>query len=289
MSKKIILSLLILSLVNIPTLAKEEIQTIKLDENTIDLNVDILKERSRTIPPLTLEFDTTEVQNVIEEKIEQTTETLEKVQEQAEQIEEVKQVVEEKVQEEVEQVEEVKTVVEEKFQEQAKQIEEVKETVKEIPTVIETEEIRGLTPIEMTTPENSKSQVENIMANAETEDGEIRLDSTATNSAIKTVTPADAPKWEEFCEIGYENASKKEKENIFSIINFVNAQRIKNNYWAERRENFEKAINHCNSLEENARNYCYEGVRKTETEKNEFYEQQRKDTNYKNQGIRVDK
>lgn len=123
---------------------------------------------------------------------------------------------------------------------------------------------------------------------------EVTLDDSAMvndiqESVVLPVKPSEIPKWEEFCESGYENAKLSEKQNILNVINFVDAERTKSNYWAERRLNFEKSIEHCNSLTEEKRSYCYEGVRKSETERNEMYEQQRKLMNYKNRGIVVDK
>ena len=73
-----------------------------------------------------------------------------------------------------------------------------------------------------------------------------------------------------------ENAQVKDKKNILNVINFVDAERTKSNYWAERRVNFEKSINHCNTLADDKRAYCYEGVRSSEKERNQIYEQQRK-------------
>lgn len=129
--------------------------------------------------------------------------------------------------------------------------------------------------------------------------GEIVLDETDTlelptgteeqhniQAAAKIV---EAPKWEEFCESGYEDAKLREKKNIFNIINFVDAEQDKSNYWAERRINFEKAMEHCNTLTAEEKGYCYEGVRNAELERNEMYEQQRKQINYKNRGILIDK
>ena len=99
----------------------------------------------------------------------------------------------------------------------------------------------------------------------------------------------EAPKWEEICESGYENAKIREKKNILNVINVVDAEQTKSNYWAERRLNFEKAIEHCNTLTAEERAFCYEGVRNAEKERNEMYEMQRKHINYKNQGIVIDK
>ena len=128
--------------------------------------------------------------------------------------------------------------------------------------------------------------------------GEITLDELDTLDVTETreqpkprimVKNVEVPKWEEFCESGYENAHLREKKNILNVINFVDAEQTKSNYWAQRRENFEKAINHCNTLNEDEKNFCYEGVREAELERNEMYEQQRKRINYKNQGIVIDK
>ncbi len=112
------------------------------------------------------------------------------------------------------------------------------------------------------------------------------VESPKTVSASSTL---EAPKWEEFCESGYENAQKREKKNILNVINVVDAEQTKSNYWAERRLNFEKAVEHCNTLTEDEKAFCYEGVRNAEKERNEMYEMQRKHINYKNQGIIIDK
>ncbi len=136
------------------------------------------------------------------------------------------------------------------------------------------------------------------IADENSEGGEVVLDEIDTlelqqKPEQKEIRPAvqivAEPKWEEFCESGYENAKLRENKNIFNIINFVDAEQTKSNYWAQRRENFEKAINHCKTLSDEEKSYCYEGVRKTELERNEMYEQQRKQINYKNRGIVIDK
>ncbi len=130
------------------------------------------------------------------------------------------------------------------------------------------------------------------------EQGTITLDEIdtlelPTEPQTPAVKPAvqniNAPKWEEFCESGYENAKATDKKNVLNVINFVDAERTKSNYWAERRANFEKAIEHCNTLTEEEKAFCYEGVRNAENERNEMYEMQRKHINYKNQGIIIDK
>lgn len=118
----------------------------------------------------------------------------------------------------------------------------------------------------------------------------LQLEQTSEQSEIRpAVQIVEEPKWEEFCESGYETAKLREKKNIFNIINFVDAEQTKSNYWAQRRENFENAINHCKTLNDEEKSYCFEGVRKSEQERNEMYEQQRKQINYKNRGIVIDK
>lgn len=125
---------------------------------------------------------------------------------------------------------------------------------------------------------------------------EITLDELDTLNVSKEVEliktempPVVAPKWEEFCEAGYENAKYVEKENILNLINFVDAERTKSNYWAERRANFQKAVDHCNTLTDDKKAFCYDGVRNAENERNSMYEQQRKQIIYKNRGIIIDK
>jgi len=356
MSKKIILSLLILGLVNIPTLSKEPVQTteeIKLNENTIDLTVDSLKERIKLQPPLVLEFDpyvnsSTEAKKVIKQKAEETKETLEKqIEQKAQEIKEAQKALEEQLEQKTQEIEEAKKTLEEQIEQKVEEIEETKEVlnkqteqkieeisnevennIKEVSETLETTQkdiqqkieenveatqnntdknadeitdiIEAIEDSEKEKIEEAKEvleeqleqKVEELEETKEILEEQIEQKSEEIKEIINTtpaVSYANEPKWEEFCEVGYENAIQKEKENIFSIINFVKAERVKNNYWAERRATFEKAVKHCNTLEETSRNYCYAEVRKTETEKNEFYEQQRKDVNYKNQGIRVDK
>ncbi len=188
----------------------------------------------------------------------------------------------------------MKEAAEEAVEEKVKEVKnEVSQEAKELkddkPAVIK--DLPAKLPIQIKQAEGEASEAveENIENSA---DDEIKLDSSKDEQAEKNISSGDvsnAPKWEEFCETGYENAVFKEKENILNIINFVNAERIKSNYWAERRATFEKEINRCNAMPDSARNYCYEGIRKNETERNEIYERQRKQVNYKNQGITIDK
>ena len=369
MTKKIILSLFILGLINIPSLAKEPLQTIKLDDNTIDLNLeDLSKELRKTQEKTVLEFDEDtnplpeikkvveqkiqevekveeelveqleqkseelekaqevleeqveekleEISNVVEEKNEEVSDSLKNTQENVQQkieeniddmqdvtdpnpdeftdaieaieeaekhvkqkvedVEKAKEIVEAKVEQKAEELEEVKEAVEEKIEQKTEEVkvikEEIKEETKEIieekPAVSDVSKLRPIAPvIDLSSTKTVTETAEDL---ADTDAIKLLSPNNASSKVSSVVAPIDAPKWEDFCEAGYENASTKDKENLLNIINFVNAERIKSNYWAERRAAFEKSINHCNSLEESGRSYCYEGVRRSEKEKNEM-------------------
>ncbi len=101
---------------------------------------------------------------------------------------------------------------------------------------------------------------------------------------IKIEAPlVTTPKWEEFCELGYENAKKTDRNDIFNIFSFVKAERIKKNYWADRRESFEKYLNTCNVLiDDMEKSACYIELRKIEKNKNEDYRKQRQQLVYPN-------
>ncbi len=102
-------------------------------------------------------------------------------------------------------------------------------------------------------------------------------------------SPAIAPKWEEFCETGYENVNSTEKKDIFDIFSFVKSERVKKNYWASRRESFDKYLKYCNTISnETEKGVCYSELRKIENEKNDEYKIQRKELIYQH-NIRIDK
>lgn len=91
------------------------------------------------------------------------------------------------------------------------------------------------------------------------------------------------PKWEEFCEAGYENAKTTDRSDIFDVFSFVKAERVKKNYWANRRTSFDKYLNYCTSIEdEGDRCSCYLELRKIEKDKNDDYSRQRKNLLYQN-------
>lgn len=358
MTKKIILSLFLLSLITISANAD-----VKLEENTIDLNLNNTIQRSNNHSPMVLEFDSTldslpkvenlldqkvqektekidqaiiqkteEISNKIEEKVEEVSETVEKAQEDIQQkieekidttqnyadpnpdevtdileaieasaknseekIEENTQKLTESIEDTNKEIEKIQNATDAKVEEVKEVVEEVKKEIKEETTKVEPPQLTPIAPIQdlpeakTVAPEAKAEEVTKIaqaVDNANS-DEEITLDSIEVTSNNSSDDNFNIPKWEEFCESGYENATLKEKENILNIINFVDAERTKSNYWAERRANFEKSVNHCNSLEGSTRNYCFESLRKTETERNEIYEQQRKQVNYKNQGIQI--
>lgn len=94
-----------------------------------------------------------------------------------------------------------------------------------------------------------------------------------------TVLP---PKWTDYCEIGYENAVYKNNHDVFDIFSFVKAERMKKNYWAERRVSFENYLNSCNKLEDDAKASCYDELRNIENQKNDLYRIKRKQLLYEN-------
>ena len=97
------------------------------------------------------------------------------------------------------------------------------------------------------------------------------------------------PKWEEFCEIGYENAKKTDREDVFDVFSFVKAERVKKNYWPARGESFEKYLSTCNAMtNEMSKAECYTELRRIEKSKNDDYSHQRKELLYQ-RNIIIDK
>ncbi len=98
----------------------------------------------------------------------------------------------------------------------------------------------------------------------------------------ETKTLAVPPKWTDFCEMGYENAVYKDSHDIFNIFSFVKSERVKKNYWAERRVSFESYLKSCNALDDAAKATCYEALKKSEEQKNDLYKLKRKQLLYEN-------
>ncbi len=90
------------------------------------------------------------------------------------------------------------------------------------------------------------------------------------------------PKWTDFCELGYENAVYKNSHDIFNIFSFVKSERVKKNYWAERRVSFESYLDSCNKLDDDAKSACYAELRNIENQKNDLYIIKRKQLLYEN-------
>lgn len=121
-------------------------------------------------------------------------------------------------------------------------------------------------------------------------DEEIILEPAEETPEAKIIeSPAIAPKWEEFCETGYENVNETQKKDIFDIFSFVKSERAKKNYWAGRRESFNKYLKYCNSIsDETDKGVCYTELRKIEMDKNDEYKHQRKELLYQH-NIIIDK
>ena len=106
--------------------------------------------------------------------------------------------------------------------------------------------------------------------------------------AQEIVKPADPvreelpPQWSEFCEAGYENAVYKDSHDIFNIFSFVKSERVKKNYWAERRVSFEKYLKTCENLDSSAKSACYAKLRDMETQKNDLYKIKSRQLLYEN-------
>lgn len=92
----------------------------------------------------------------------------------------------------------------------------------------------------------------------------------------------DAPKWTDFCEVGYENAKINRNRDFLNVFSFVKSERIKQTYWAERRESFEKRLDYCSGLTEPDRSGCYTDLRAEEKNNNDLYGQKRKQLLYEN-------
>lgn len=104
-------------------------------------------------------------------------------------------------------------------------------------------------------------------------------------SIMKPVVPVREelpPRWSEFCEAGYENAVYKDSHDVFNIFSFVKSERVKKNYWAERRVSFEKYLKTCEVLSSDAKSACYANLRKIESQKNELYKIKSKQLLYEN-------
>lgn len=93
---------------------------------------------------------------------------------------------------------------------------------------------------------------------------------------IKIIPPLEkAPQWSDFCEVGYENAEYKETSDFLNIFSFVKAERVKKNYWAQRRESFNRFLKTCNEMDTSSQAVCFQELKQAENQKNTLYKQKR--------------
>lgn len=140
--------------------------------------------------------------------------------------------------------------------------------------------ILGLLVIFTAVPVKSEDDVEALDNTTPLPVEEVKLPEKSPEVVKPLVLP---PKWTDFCETGYENAVYTSREDIFNVFTFVKAERVKKNYWAERRASFESYLKSCNALTDDAsKSACYSELRKSEEQKNDLYKLKRKQLLYEN-------
>lgn len=140
--------------------------------------------------------------------------------------------------------------------------------------------ILGLLVIFTAVPAKSEDDVEALDSTTPLPVEEVKLPEKSPEAVKPLVLP---PKWTDFCETGYENAVYTSRDDIFNVFTFVKAERVKKNYWAERRASFESYLKSCNALTDDAsKSACYFELRKSEEQKNDLYKLKRKQLLYEN-------
>ena len=140
--------------------------------------------------------------------------------------------------------------------------------------------ILGLLVIFTAVPVKSEDDVEALDNTTPLPVEEVKLPEKSSEVVKPLVLP---PKWTDFCETGYENAVYTSRDDIFNVFTFVKAERVKKNYWAERRASFESYLKSCNALTEDAsKATCYAELKKSEEQKNDLYKLKRKQLLYEN-------
>ncbi|CDE44388.1 unknown [Clostridium sp. CAG:768] len=140
--------------------------------------------------------------------------------------------------------------------------------------------ILGLLVIFTAVPVKSEDYVEALDNTTPLPVEEVKLPEKSPEVVKPLVLP---PKWTDFCETGYENAVYTSRDDIFNVFTFVKAERVKKNYWAERRASFESYLKSCNALADDAsKSACYSELRKSEEQKNDLYKLKRKQLLYEN-------
>lgn len=123
-------------------------------------------------------------------------------------------------------------------------------------------------------PADSQDQIESLDTSER-----FQIQGPTKSEAKNLIVP---PKWTDFCESGYENAVYKDSHDVFNIFSFVKSERVKKNYWAERRVSFENYLKTCNALDDEAKVTCYRELTKSEEQKNDLYKLKRKQLLYEN-------
>ena len=138
--------------------------------------------------------------------------------------------------------------------------------------------ILGLLVIFTAVPVKSEDDVEALDSTTPLPVEEVKLPEKSPEAVKPLVLP---PKWTDFCETGYENAVYTSRDDIFNVFTFVTAERVKKNYWAERRASFESYLKSCNALADDAsKSACYSELRKSDEQKNDLYKLIRKQLLY---------
>lgn len=102
----------------------------------------------------------------------------------------------------------------------------------------------------------------------------------------KEIIPAPAPggiiepKWEDFCELGYEKAKIYDDNSLINIVSVIKAERVKQTYWAKRRQSFETSLILCRAAAEVDRQACFDDLSAQEEQKNKIYTSKRKEYVY---------
>lgn len=140
--------------------------------------------------------------------------------------------------------------------------------------------ILGLLVIFTAVPVKSEDDVEALDSTTPLPVEEVKLPEKSPEAVKPLVLP---PKWTDFCETGQENAVYTSRDDIFNVFTFVKAERVKKNYWAERRASFESYLKSCNALADDAsKSACYSELKKSEEQKNDLYKLKRKQLLYEN-------
>lgn len=79
------------------------------------------------------------------------------------------------------------------------------------------------------------------------------------SNAITQYNP-NRPEWTEFCPYGLENAQKDDSFHLWATNSRYQAEN--QNYWVDRRKDFEKHLAYCDKIQDaNAQNACYGKIR----------------------------